>query len=139
MRPYKLFSILALISLVLLPVTPALAEEVTAGDLEEQLMCMCGCDLVLAACHCEQPDGAVEMRGLISEQLAQGEPQQEILGYFVAQYGAQVLAPPPVATTTPPPGQAPDLTLWVLALIGMLAGGVVIYQKRKKPIRRKKR
>ncbi len=135
MRLHKLFITLFLVSLVLLPVTPVLAADVTAEDIAEQLMCPCGCeDLVLSECDCETQE---EMVTIIEQKLAQGESQQEILGYFVAQYGAQVLAPPPAATPTPSSNQAPDLVLWVLALIGMLAAGVLIYQKQKKRVRRK--
>ena len=124
----KLFIILILISLVLLPATPALAQEVTAESVTDQLMCQCGCDLVLSACNCELPNGAVEMKAIISEQLAQGESQQEILNFFFARYGAQVLASPK---------QNSNPMLWISALTGILVVGALIYLTRKKRARGK--
>ncbi len=130
MRIKKLFIILIL-GLVLLPVTPALAQAVTEDYIADQLMCQCGCGLVLSECHCDQPDGAVEMKAVVSEQLAQGDSQQEILGYFVARYGAQVLAPEPA----PAPEQDSNPVPWIWALIGISAVGAVIYFTRKKRAR----
>ncbi len=128
----KLFIILIL-SLVLLPVTPVMAQEVTEDDIAGQLMCQCSCDLVLSECHCEEPNGAVEMKAVISEQLAQGDSQQEILGYFVARYGAQVLAPEPAPASEQDSNPVP----WIWALIGISAVGAVIYLTQKKRARRK--
>ncbi len=135
MRIKKLFIILIFFSLVLLPVTPALAQAVTEDYIADQLMCQCSCVLVLSECHCDQPDGAVEMKAVVSEQLAQGDSQQEILGYFVARYGAQVLAPEPA----PASEQASNPVPWIWALLGISAVGAVIYLTRKKRVRGKSR
>ncbi len=135
MRIKTLLIILIFISLVLLPVTPALAQEVTADDIADQLMCQCSCVLVLAACHCEEPNGAVEMKAVVSEQLAQGDSQQEILGYFVTRYGAQVLAPAPAPASEQDSNPVP----WIWALLGISAVGAVIYLTQKKRARRKYR
>lgn len=125
MGPKKLFIILILISLVLLPATPALAQEVTEDDIADQLMCQCSCDLVLSECHCEEPNGAVEMKAVISEKLAQGESKAEIMAFSVVQYGEQVLAPPSNQVT------------WLLPLAAILGGGVVVYIVLKKWGRRR--
>jgi cytochrome c-type biogenesis protein CcmH len=129
MRPKKLFIILIL-SLVLLPVTPVLAADITVEDIAGQLMCSCDCGIVLSECECDTQE---EMVTIIEQQLAQGKSQQEILDYFVAQYGDQILVPPTPATT-PPPKQDSNLVLWALALIGILAVGVVIYLTQKKRV-----
>ena len=59
------------------------------------------------------------MEALIGEKLAQNESGEEIIQFFVAQYGEQVLAEPPK--------QGFNLVLWVLTPIAILVGGVVIY------------
>jgi cytochrome c-type biogenesis protein CcmH len=47
--------------------------------------------------------------------LAQGYTDQEVLDYFVDQYGVQVLLEPPKSGAT--------LLLWVLPILALLAGG----------------
>ena len=145
MRLKKLFIILIL-SLVLLPLTPVMAEQHTVSSISDQLMCQCGCSLVLSACDCVSPNGAAVMTALIEEQLAQGKSQQEIMAFFIVQYGEQVLVPPlmptttpppPTPTATPPPEQDSNLVLWISSLIGILAVGVVIYLTQKKRVRGK--
>ena len=118
MRPKQFFAILIL-SLILLPVTPVLAEEMTADDIADQLMCQCDCGMVLSNCtHATCPSAPV-MIAVIEQRLAQSESQEEILDYFVAQYGEQVL--------TSPPKKGFNLVLWILTPAAILVGGVVIY------------
>lgn len=125
MRIKKLF-IIPILCLVLLPVTPALAADVTADDIAAQLMCPCGkCILVLNECDCETQE---EMLAIIEQQLAQGQSQQEIMNFLFTQYGEQILSSPE---------QNPDLMLWTSAFIGILAVGTVIYLTQKKRARGK--
>ncbi len=116
----KRFFIILVLSFVLLPVTQVMAEEHTVSDISKELMCQCGCGLVLAACDCELPNGAVEMTTLISEKLAQGESGEQIIQSFVAYYGEQVLAP------------SPSQVAWLLPFAAILGGGGVAYLVLKK-------
>ena len=103
--------------------SPVRADTHTVSDIAKQLMCSCGsCELVLSKCDCPTQEEAV---AIIEQKLAQGESQQEILDFFVAQYGAQILVPPlnPV--------------LLISAITGILAVGVVIYLALKKRARGK--
>lgn len=122
----KLFIILIL-SFVLLPVTPVMAQEDTVSDIAKQLICQCGCGRVLAE---TTPGGRIrdEMIAIIEQKLAQGESQEEILDYFVARYGEQVLASPPK--------KGFNLVVWALAPVAILGGGVVIYLAVKAWVRR---
>ena len=128
MRIKKLFITLILISLVLLPATPTLAEEVTVDDVADQLICQCGCIMVLSNCTHIECGVGVPMKALVEQKLAQGESQQEIMDYLVAQYGEQVLAEPSK--------KGFNLVLWVLAPVAILVGGVVIYLATKAWVRR---
>lgn len=94
---------LILISLVLLPVTIACSnsKSAIASDIARQLMCSCGCGMVLATCDCELPDGATEMKALIKQKLAQGQSEEQVIQFFVARYGEQVL----VSLHTPETGR----------------------------------
>ncbi len=125
MRIKTLFIILIL-SLVLLPVTPALAEEVTVSDVAKELMCQCpDCTMVLDDCEC----GFQEMMvAEIEEQLAQGKSKQEIIDYFIDEYGEQVLATPPK--------RGFNLVVWILPFAAILGGGVVVYLAVRAWVRR---
>ena len=119
MRPKKLSISPMLIGLVFLSVTPALAVLTTVDDISKELMCQCGCTMVLATCTCQLPDGSAEMKALIEQRLALGESQAQVLALFVGQYGEQVLA------TLPKSGF--NLMAWLLPLAGLLFGGGVAY------------
>jgi cytochrome c-type biogenesis protein CcmH len=99
----------------LLP-TPALAQAPDHGrinDIAKQLNCPTCAGINLADCRtqtCEQ------WRGQIGDLVEEGYTDQEVLDYFSARYGDQVLQEPPKRGFT--------LILWVLPVIALL-GGVV--------------
>jgi len=63
------------------------------------------------------------MRALIKEKLANGETEEQIIQYFVDQYGQQVL--------NAPPARGFNLLVWVLPVIGLIVGAsLVIYAVR---------
>ena len=124
----RMFGVILLIALMAL--FPIGLKAATVGDISQQLMCSCDCGLVLATCHCDLPDGAAEMTALIEQKLAQGQSGEQIIQFFVAQYGQQVLAPPK---------QNSNPVLWSVALIVILTVGTVIYLTQKKQTRRKTR
>ena len=109
---------------------PARANATTLDDISRQMMCPCGCDLVLATCHCDLPNGAAEINALIEEKLAQGQSGEQIIQFFVARYGQQVLVSPK---------QNSNPMLWSAALIGILTIGIVIYLKQKKQQKKRTR
>jgi len=105
--------------IVLLSFSPARADAATVGDISKQLICQCGCNMVLSECACALPNGAKAMTALIEQKLAQGQTEDEIIQSFVAQYGEQVLASPPK--------RGFSLVAWVLPFAAILGGGGVIY------------
>ncbi len=119
----KLFIILIL-GLVLLPITPALADEATVSSISTQLICQCGCTLVLSECACALPNGAKAMTALIEQKLAEGQSEEEIIQSFVAQYGEKVL--------TSPPKKGPNPVVWVIPLAVVLGGGVIYFTLKKR-------
>tara|TARA_B100000315_G_scaffold258708_1_gene311805 strand:- start:1829 stop:2134 length:306 start_codon:yes stop_codon:yes gene_type:complete len=70
------------------------------------------------------------MTALIREKRNESTPE-EVLDFFVAQYGQQVLASLPKQGLNP--------VLWVLAPVAILGGGGVIYIVLKKWVRRGRR
>ncbi len=121
MRLKKLFIIPILISLVLLPVTPALADEATASDIAKKLICQCGCGRVLDSHVCATQEA---MTALIEQKLAQGQSAEQIIQFFVTQYGEQVLASPPK--------RGFNLTVWILPFVALLFGAGAVYIVLKK-------
>jgi cytochrome c-type biogenesis protein CcmH len=91
------------------------------GSIADQFICQCGCTKVLSACDCGTAAGMV---AVISEKLAQGESEEQITQYFVAQYGEQVLASPPK--------KGFNLVVWILPFAAILTGGGVVYIVLKK-------
>ncbi len=59
-----------------------------------------------------------DWRDLIRQQLAEGQSKEEILDYFTANFGPQVLAEPPQ--------QGFNLTVWVVPVILIAVGGVFL-------------
>ncbi len=115
MWPKKLFITLVL-SLVLLPVIPALADSTTVDDISKELICQCDCGRVLNSHVC---DTQKAMTAIIEQKLAQGESKEEIIQYFVDQYGEQVLAVLPKSGF--------NLVAWLLPIAGLLFGGGIVY------------
>ena len=64
---------------------------------------------------------AVQMRGLVREQIARGASDDEVRGFFVARYGRWILLDPPLA--------GPDLALWI-APVAIVAVGVALVVRR---------
>ncbi|MBI4786991.1 MAG: cytochrome c-type biogenesis protein CcmH [Chloroflexi bacterium] len=88
MRYLKILVVLRL--LLAFTTMPAFAEG-PVDEIGTNLMCQCGCTMVLSSCDCGT---AEQMRGEIRDLLGQGKSQQQILDYYVGKYGEKVLAAP---------------------------------------------
>ena len=98
--------------------TPATKQPVTADDVNriaKQMYCPVCENEPLDACRtaaCQQ------WRAQIGQMLSEGQTEQQIKDYFVARYGARVLAQPPA--------QGASLLLYLLPIAGLLVGVVII-------------
>lgn len=104
----------ALMILLLLLSIAMVASSTTLSDIEKQLMCQCGCTMVLASCQCGM---AEEMRAEIQAKLDAGVPPAEIIQGFVTMYGETVLAAPTK--------RGFNLTAWIVPF-GAVAGGLAL-------------
>jgi cytochrome c-type biogenesis protein CcmH len=118
------FFIALFLGLVFLPVTPAVADSATVGDISDQLICQCGCTLVLSNCTHHECTSREAMTVVIKQGIAQGQSGEQIVQSFVAQYGEQVLSAPPK--------EGFNLTAWFAPFIALLLGGGVIYVTLRK-------
>ena len=125
----KGLSIVLLVALFLL--IPARADAATVSDISRELICQCGCNMVLPNCAHSECMARDTMATLIEERLAQGQSKEQIIRFFVAQYGEQVLATPTK--------RGFNLVAWVLPFAALLFGGGVVYTALKMWVRRGRR
>ncbi len=109
--------------LTVLSVSPVMAGSATVSDVSGELVCQCGCTMILSNCSHAECVSRDTMTTMIGQKLALGEAPDEIIQYFVARYGEQVLASPPK--------QGFNLTAWLLPLAALLVGTGVIYAALK--------
>ncbi len=105
---------------------------ITLESISEELVCQCGCGLVLNNCNHIDCGVAVPMRNTISEKIEAGETKEQIVEYFVSKYGEAVLAAPTK--------EGFNLTAWLFPFIGIAIGAFIIvmvimaWVKRRKDI-----
>ena len=97
--------------------TPAPAQTPSAQQLYTKLYCpLCG-GVRLDACELQVCN---DMRQEISQKLAAGESEQEIVQYYRARWGDQVLGYPPA--------EGINLVPWLIPLVLVLGGGIVLWR-----------
>ncbi len=89
MRPEYLKTAVLIILVSLFLPTAGLALTLT--EMEAEIMCDCGCTMVLNTCKCGR---AADMKGDIGAMIKQGKSKQEIISSFVSQYGEIILSAP---------------------------------------------
>ncbi len=111
---------IGLTAMALFAATPARAQGPNVDDqvnrISKGLYCPVCPNTPLDVC---QTQACVQWRALIKEKLLKGESEQQIIDYFVAQYGNQVLgAPPP---------QGVNWLAYILPGAGLLVGASVAW------------
>ncbi len=114
MRLRGLTVLLVTMLVLLIPATPAYA--LTSKDIEKELMCQCGCTMVVDVCDCET---ANQIRTKITEMMSQGQGKSQIVAYFVNQYGEKMLASPPK--------RGFNLVAWILPFAAVVVGGAALF------------
>ncbi len=92
------------------------AYALTSKDVEKELMCQCGCTMVVDVCDCET---ANQIRAKITEMMNQGQSKDQIVGYFVKQYGEKMLSSPPK--------KGFNLIAWVVPFAAVVVGGTSLF------------
>jgi cytochrome c-type biogenesis protein CcmH len=81
----------AAMTIMVIMLVPAAGYSITTSEIEAELMCTCGCTMVLNTCKCGTSD---QMRSSISGMIAKGMTKDEIIEWHVAKYSETVLAAP---------------------------------------------
>ena len=112
----KVIVVGVLVPFFILSIFAYVALALTVDNVARDLICPCGCGKMLDVCEMES---AKEMKGLIGEKIAEGETKDQIIGYFVSQYGEKVLAAPTK--------KGFNLTAWIAPFLVIGIGAGVIY------------
>jgi cytochrome c-type biogenesis protein CcmH/NrfF len=99
----------------------SLTDPVLQGrfhEISQQLVCQCGCNLVLDVCNHHNCGSATPMRERIDRELLAGRSNGEIVAGFVDDMGLVVLSAPPASGF--------NLTAWVLPFVLLIIAAVVI-------------
>ncbi|OGO42223.1 MAG: hypothetical protein A2137_04110 [Chloroflexi bacterium RBG_16_58_8] len=116
MRKIRLIILMAVAWLALMP---AVAYAQTTSEIAKQLICQCGCTAVLDNCTHEECSTRDQMLSVIRARLDKGQSGEEIVAFFVTQYGEKVLSSPPK--------RGFNLTAWIMPFVAILAGGAIVY------------
>jgi cytochrome c-type biogenesis protein CcmH len=107
--------LMALLLVFVLPAT-AVYAALTSKDIEKELMCQCGCSMIVDVCDCET---ATQIRARIAELIGQGQDKDQIIASFVGQYGEKMLAAPTK--------KGFNLVAWVVPFAAVVAGGTGLF------------
>ncbi len=110
---------------------PTYAQEPSYDEINEvaqELNCPTCAGISLSDCRTQT---CTQWKDQIGDLLAEGMTKQEVLDYFVTQYGSQVLQEPPKSGFT--------LGLWLIPVVAVLAGGVWLFYilrgwKKEEPV-----
>jgi len=95
---------------------PSAADRTPLQQVEERLMCYCGCsDLTVRVCTCGTADA---IRREIAEHLTRGETADQVVADFVARYGAQIRSAPTKAGF--------DLIAWITPFAALILAGAAL-------------
>lgn len=98
---------------------PGPANAYSISDVSSQIMCQCGCGSVLNQCPHQDCGWGVPAKEFIGQQLDKGKTPDELLQYYVSQYGQKILAAPTKSGF--------NITAWVTPFALLIAGGLAIY------------
>ena len=107
--------LLALLLPQLLPAQqPPAIDKDTFNQIQDKLICQCGCNYLLRHCPHLQCPSAPVMRSAIRDNLSAGLAEPEVIKAMVAEFGPAALAAPPT--------EGFDLTAWVMPFVALLLG-----------------
>ena len=96
---------------------PVLAKRF--NTVSDQLVCQCGCQMILRVCNHQNCPSAIPMRHEIETQLTAGNSNEVIVASFVSQYGMKVLSEPPATGF--------NLAAYVMPGFGLLVGLFIVF------------
>jgi len=108
-----------LIAFLLFSASAQAADRARVKEIGQNLMCICGCNQLLAACNHLGCPSSVPMEKELAGYIDQGMSKDQILAAFVAKYGERVLSAPPTKG-------AFNVSAWAMPFAALLAGGLAV-------------
>ena len=106
----------AVMVLFLLLIAGGKALAVTLDDIQSDVLCTCGCGMVLKNCECGT---AAKLREEINQMISSGMTKEEIIAELQSTYGKEILANPPK--------EGVFAGLWYYPVVLISAGLIVLY------------
>ncbi len=117
----QLSALISVLLLIALLTGAAYAQEPVSDDevnaIAKHLYCPVCENTPLDVCPTQ---ACKDWRELIRQQLSQGWTEDQIMDYFVANYGIRVLAQPPARGFT--------ALVWILPVAGLVGGGLFLWR-----------
>jgi cytochrome c-type biogenesis protein CcmH len=105
---------LAILLFLAVLLIPHSGIALTTTEVSAEIMCTCGCTMVLNTCNCGTADA---MRSDIAGRIERGQSRDEIINAFVSQHGEQILSSPP--------RRGFNLVAYIAPMLGLLIGIVI--------------
>lgn len=101
-------------------------------SVSDDLICQCGCNLVLSQCGHVNCPSAIPMREKIEEMILAGMTKPEMLNYFMKEYSFRGKPPVGKAILSQPDTKGFDLMAWLMPFVLFVVFlGVVVYVVKK--------
>ncbi|MBX7152263.1 cytochrome c-type biogenesis protein CcmH [bacterium] len=101
-------------------------------SVSDDLICQCGCNLVLSQCGHVNCPSAIPMRNKIEEMILAGNSRQEMLNYFMNEYSFRGKPPVGKAILSQPDTKGFDLMAWLMPFVLFVVFlAVVVYVVKK--------
>ncbi len=120
----KIFGVVLVVLIFTAAPVQAGPELLSVSDISDELVCQCGCTMILSNCSHQECGSREAMTAFIVREMERGQSGPRIIQTFVRQYGEQVLSSPTK--------RGFNLIAWILPFAVILAGGAIIYAALKK-------
>ncbi len=110
-----------MIALILMIASSLAFAGTTVSEVENNLMCTCGCSMALNSCECGTAD---KMRAKIQLMINQGKDKDQIVASFVNLYGEKILSAPTK--------KGFNLTAWITPFVVIGIVGLILYKSMKR-------
>ena len=104
----------AICTLLMALALPTSALALTSSEVESELMCTCGCSMVLNTCSCGTAD---QMRKTIRTMIREGKTKKQIINGFVLEAGDSILSSPP--------RKGFNMVAYAAPVVGLAFGGLI--------------
>lgn len=108
------------------------------SEISEELMCQCGCNLVLGQCGHVNCPSAIPMREKIEEMILAKNTKADVLNYFMNEYTFRGKGPFKKAILSQPDTSGFDLMAWVMPFLLFVVFTAVLFVVVKRATSHKK-